>query len=197
MTNNSCKILFLFFLSIEISGKDFNAINFEAQNVKNDSIKKCTFGIKLSQHFNYPVLHTTPSFSIYIKNHNIYIGPEFTYLLNPLYGDPVYKWQNKYIGLNIGYRYIIKSTWKRLNFYLSMNFSIYQIKYEEYQMGPPYMTNHEKLIIENTIGVGLNYQILKRINLFGEIGTGSTDKFFLMLQQFVPHTSIGVEFIIK
>jgi len=180
-----------------VNGQDAGMKNKDVKSVNDNQLRKWELGIKLAQQFNYPALHTDLLFSIYLKNHNIYFGPEYTLLMKNLYGDPVDEWDKEYLGVALGYRYIINSTLRKLNFFVSTNFSFYQVKYEEYQLGPPNQTSHYDFVVENTAGFGLNYCISKGILIYGEIGIGSTSGFFLMINEFIPHAGIGLEIKLK
>lgn len=188
-----------------VSLKDINSYNwlskdFKSENLSNraiilyDSTDNLKVGIKLTQHFNYPILHMAPTLSIYKKNHNVYIGPEYTILRkNPL-GDPIDTWEKTAWGLNFGYRYIINSFWENTNLFVQINFSIYQVKSKEYQLGPPFVTVHKNTIIENTGDLGCKLRLCKQLEIFGGMGIGSTNGFFLMIDQFIPHAFLGIEF---
>jgi hypothetical protein len=151
-----------------VSLNDINSYNwiskdFKSENLSNraiilyDSTNNLKVGIKLTQHCNYPILHMAPTLSIYKKNHNVYIGPEYTILRKNPFGDPIDTWEKTAWGLNFGYRYIINSFWEKANLFAQFNFSIYQVKSKEYQLGPPFVTVHKNTIIENTGGLGVNF----------------------------------------
>ncbi len=154
------------------------------------------YGAKLTQHFNYPLMHTSPTSSIYYQNHNIYLGPEYTLLLTKSSDDST-DWQPSHWGLNVGYRYIIKSERKKTNLFLQMNFSFYQVHYKEYQAESNISENKEKMIIENTGGVGVNYRFNKKLEVFGGVGIGSTCGFFLLFKHFIPHSFVGIGYTIN
>lgn len=162
-----------------------------------DAINKWNFGIKLKQQFNYPISHSSPAFSIYRKNHNLYIGPEYSYTLKEYFINGIENHNQKFWGLNFGYRYIFDSHLRKTNLFVHMDFSIYQLKYTEHQLGYNRTTNHKTTIVENNIGLGVNYQLLEHVALFGGIGFGSTNGFFLMIDQFIPHSFIGIEYTLK
>ena len=164
--------------------------------VLNDSTPAWKAGIKLTQHINYPILHTTPSISIYLKNNNFYIGPEYTKFLKQPSGDPVDMWEKDYWGLNFGYRRKFISTLKSTQMFVQINFSIYEVSYIEFQKGPPYSTNHKRTIVENSGGLGINQRVFKQVEIYAGIGIGSTNGFFLMFDSFIPHSFIGIEYII-
>ena len=134
------------------------------------------------------------SLSIHKGNHNLILGPEYTIHLRNIYGDPIDRVEKYYRGINIGYRYIFNSSWKKANLFFQTNFSFYQLKFKAYQLGYPYVTDHKELIIENTAGIGFNYKLAPQFELSGGIGIGSTNGFFLMIGQFIPHSFLGIEY---
>lgn len=159
-----------------------------------DSTNNWNLGIKLTQQFNYPIGHTSPALCVYRKNHDFYIGPEYTNLLEKSIGDSFDKYQQEYWGINIGYRYIFDSPWKKTNLFLQMDFSIYQLIYSEYQLGYIHATEQKKTVVENNIGFGVNYKLFNHVEIFGGIGFGSTNGFFLMLDHCIPHLFLGIEY---
>jgi hypothetical protein len=94
----------------------------------------------------------------------------------------------------LGYRYIFSEEQKKLKFFSQLNFSIYQVKYKEYQIGPPYMTERKRITVENTGTLGIDYNFYKKNHLFMGLGIGSTDGFFLMFSSFIPSIYIGLEY---
>jgi hypothetical protein len=156
--------------------------------------EKINLGIKLSYHFNYPITHTSPSLCLYKGNHSIFLGPEYTRLLKESLGDPVDSYEQEYWGMNIGYRYVFNSTWKKTFLFLQTDFSIYQLNYTEASQASPNGTEKKDLIIENTVGLGLIYKINNHFELIGGIGFGSMNYFFLMFDQFIPNSFIGLEY---
>ncbi len=180
--------------------KYLNTYKFESnlsQTPPQDPANRLRYGVKLTQHFNYPIMHTSPTSSVYIKNHNFYFGPEFTFLLTKGSSDSTDDWTPELLGLNVGYRCLIKTDMKKANFFVQMNFSFYRVKYKEYASGSLVAIEKDKMIIENTGGAGLNYRFNKKIEIFGGVGFGSTSGFFLLLRHFVPHSFIGVGYKIN
>jgi hypothetical protein len=154
------------------------------------------YGVKLTQHFNYPIMHTSPTASVYIQDHNIYLGPEFNLILTKPKVDTTENWKPDHWGVNLGYRYILKSEKKKVNLFLQMNFSFYQVKYKEYKTGLSKTIDHQKMIIENTGSMGINYKFNKKLEIFGGVGFGSTCGFFLLFKKFIPHSFFGVGYTI-
>lgn len=162
-----------------------------------DPINHIRYGIKLTQHFNYPIVHSSPTSSIYYKNHNFYFGPEYTFLLTKSFKDSTDDWEPEPWGFNLGYRFIVKSEKKKTNLFLQMNFSFYRVTYKEYQPGSTVLTDQMKSIIENTGAIGINYRFNKYFELFGGIGIGTTCGFFLLLQKVIPHSFVGIGYTIN
>jgi len=182
---NRRKILLLFVIGlISISNKSYSQ----------DTIKRILqFSARYTFYYNYRVAHHTPVFSIEYNNHNLYFGPEFSFIFQPTpIADIIYK-PNSF-GFNLGYRYFFNDQKKKLRFFSQFNFSIYQVKYKEYQLGPPISTERKKIIIENTGTLGADFNFYKNIHLFGGLGIGSTSGFFLMLNSFIPCSYIGLEY---
>jgi len=165
-----------------------------------NSINNWKFGIQLTQSYtyNYPTMHTSPAFIIILKQNEIFIGPEFTKLQrNYLRWDQASKWQQENWGINLGYKYMIKSAKTKTNFFIQTCFSVYQTNFIEYQIGSPGHTEHSQIIVENTAGLGFDYHVSSRFHVFMTAGIGSTNGFFLMIDQFIPHSSLGIEYKIK
>ena len=151
------------------------------------------FGIRYNFTYNYKLLHHTPIFSMNIGQHNVYIGPQATTILKSL-GDQVDEYKKKAFGVNFGYRF---SFWKRQTMlvpFAQLNFSIYQVKYNEFQKAPPYSTEKKKLIIENTASIGVDFNPVKHFHVFSGVGFGSYGGFFLILDSFTPTCYIGLEY---
>jgi hypothetical protein len=59
------------------------------------------------------------------------------------------------------------------------------------------MTEVKKVIAENTVSIGLDYRVLKRIHLSLSIGFGSFDSFFLMINEFNLTSHFGIQYEFK
>lgn len=186
-------ILIFFLGNVHLAGACFsNSSNLLGIN-PNDSINRWRLALGATQSFNYPIMHTTPSVSIYNRQHAIYCGPEFTLLLKKSLGDDVDSWKQKYWGFNLGYRYTFPSHWKRTNLFLQMNYSIYQYEFEEGQMGSGGVIQ-KGIMVENCAAIGVNYRCNSRLSLSGGIGLGSKAPFFLLLNSAIPHSFVGVSY---
>ena len=165
-----------------------------------NSDSKLNIGISLNQHFNYVLTHSNFSIILNFSNHLFYIGPAFTKLLsdNPYnetevdYG--IKRYDKNYLGINWGYRNYFNSKWERTHFFLQLDFSLYKLKYQNHSMGSGWY-DKEEIILENTFAFGLDYRVTKGLGIFGGIGFGSYNYFFLALDSFIPNAFIGIEYI--
>ena len=188
--------IFLISISSLASGVN-NSLDTTHEN-QGDSATNRNYGVQLTQSFLYPTFHTSPSFVFILKKHEIFMGPEFTKLQRGyLWGDPADKWKQENWGLHIGYKYRFHSPGAKADFSLQTDFSLYQTQFHEYQLGPPYDTEHRKTIAENSAGLGINYYFTKRFIISGTLGIGSAHGFFLMPDQLILYTSAGIEYRIK
>ena len=155
-------------------------------------------GIKTVQQINYPISHSIIAINFSKMNHNIYLGPNYTHLFNNYFGnESVNDYEKDSIGINFGYQYIIDSKWKRTNFFLQIDFSVYKLNNKEYQGLFIGIKDEEMIIIENNGSIGINYKVSDNIELMGGIGIGSPEYFFLMINRFLPHSFIGLKYRIK
>jgi hypothetical protein len=154
---------------------------------------KIQFSARYLFYYNYRLTHHSTVFSIELNNHNFYLGPEYSIIFQPTpIADVIYE-QNSF-GSNFGYRYFFFERRKKIKFFSQLNFSVYQIKYKVYQLGPYYATNRKRIVVENTGTIGLDYCIYKQFHLSGGIGFGSMGGFFLMLNSFIPCSYVGLEY---
>lgn len=151
------------------------------------------WGLRYSFYHNYKVLHHSPVVTLDYKNHNLYVGPEFSTVLKTIKGDPIDKFEKNAYGVNFGYRYTFnKNCAKKLTLFGQLNFSIYKVRVNITQMGPHSPVQIKQLIIENTGSFGLNYKITKGISLFTGVGFGSFDMFFMVVDSFTPSGYAGI-----
>ncbi|MEZ5195853.1 MAG: hypothetical protein R2764_05490 [Bacteroidales bacterium] len=132
--------------------------------------------------------------NIGLGKHNIYLGPEYNIILDPIKGDPVDVYEKYNWGLNFGYRYYSNELFKKMKLFGQFNFSIYQLKYKSHSLGNPIAENQKDAIVENTASIGLNYNMYKSFNIFLGAGFGSYDGFFLILESFTPSIYVGVDY---
>lgn len=164
---------------------------------------KSSFGLRYSfsydfevkPDYNFKVIHHIPICSYRLNNHDFYLGPQYSYIFQP---SPVANeiFENNALGINFGYRYYSKELINNLQIFGQFNFSVFRIKFEEYQQGYSLKKTHHELIIENTATFGMNYKLMNKLNLFTGIGIGSFNVFFLMLDKFnlSNYLGIGYEF---
>lgn len=180
------KLLFTLFMLLLI----YYPIKTFSQDTTSSSLN---FGIRYSFFYNHKVIHHIPDFSLDIEQHNIYIGVQATNVLKPL-GDPVDNYEKKSYGINFGYRYLFIDKKKKLVPFTQFNFSIYQVKYIEYQHGPPFSMERQTLIVENTASIGIDFNPIKHIHIYSGIGFGSFGGFFLLIDSFTPNSYVGLEY---
>lgn len=160
-----------------------------------DSIKKnLELSARYSFYYNYKIIHHSPVFTIKFNKNNFYFGPEYSLILKLIKGDPVDVYEKESFGINFGYRYFWGEETKRLKAFSQLNYAIFKVKYKEYQHGPPFVTEHKYLIIENTITIGVDYKIWKNFHVFSGAGIGSFAGFFLIIDAFTPSSYIGIEY---
>ena len=135
------------------------------------------------------VLDTNGIFSAYL------IANSYSLILKRIKGDPVDIYEKESFGINFGYRYYWGEKAKRLNVFSQLNYAIFKVKYKEYQHGPPFVTEHKDLIIENTISLGVDYNIWNNFHVYSGAGIGSFAGFFLITDAFLPTSYIGLEYV--
>ena len=162
---------------------------------------KIIFGIRFNANYdfqvkrdnNFRIIHVTPLFSVKYKHHNIYFGPQFSYIFQLVPPNNIIYEQHTR-GLNIGYRYYSSELVKNLRLFGQLNYAIFQIKYKEYQLGPPYTTYIKETKVENTISLGVDYSIIKKFHLFTGLGFGSYHAIFLVLDNLTLTSCLGMEY---
>lgn len=189
-------LLLLIFLLILYQGfcvvpsmKNVNLLN------STDTLKKITFSLRNSVNYNYKIIHYTPVLGLYIDNHNIYLGLEYSkILINPLIGDPIDKYIITPLGFNLGYRYLCNIKLTNFSCFIQCNLSLYKINYISTQLGPTLETNVNSIFLENTLTIGVNYSLNNKINFFSGFGLGSFDGLFFISNHIIPSGYIGIEY---
>jgi hypothetical protein len=166
-----------------------------------DTIKsKVSYGIRLISNYDFEVkqdnnfrtMHFAPLFSANFNHHNFYLRPQYSYIFQEPAALETYD-QNSY-GLNFGYRYYSNYVFKNTRLFGEFNYSIFQVRITDHQLGPPYETKHEEIYIENTGSLGLEYSIIKKFQVFLGFGFGSYDGFFLIFENFTLTSYLGIEY---
>ena len=148
----------------------------------------------LKSTYNYKLVRQTIAYQFNIKEHAFYLGPQITTILKPIY-DPVDLYIKNTFGIDFGYNYRIKIKPKsRLYPFLELNFSVYKLKFTEFQNGPPFSQKRENLKLENTFYFGIDYQIMKNFNLKAGLGFGSYSGFFLLIDDFTPSSFLTIQY---
>ena len=151
------------------------------------------YDFQVKRDYNYRLFQLSPVFSIEYKNHNFYLGPLYVYFIQPIpIADEIFE-KNSY-GLNLGYRYYSNDLFRNSRLFGQFNYSIIQVKYKQYQLGPPFQTDSKKILAENTISLGMDFRIIRKFHLFIDFGFGSYDPFFLMINKFIFTSNLGIEY---
>ncbi len=166
-----------------------------------DTVKsKISLGIRFISNYDFEVyrennfrtLHLAPLFSINFKHHNFFLGPQYSYIFQPTtVTNQIY--ENNSFGLNFGYRYYSNFLLKNTRLFGEFNYSIFQVKVTNYQLGPPQWTHHEEFYVENTGSLGLDYTILNQFHISLGFGFGSYSGFFLIFEKFTLTSYLGIE----
>jgi hypothetical protein len=152
-------------------------------------------GVRLNTVYDYWVVHNTINLNVNIGDHNLYVGPELVHILTlPKKYDDVDNFRGKSIGLNFGYRFTSRKLAPKLKLFGQLNFSIFQLKIIESQLGPPSKQEKISVVVENTASFGVDYNIFNKIHLFSGLGFGSYDGFFLMITSFTPTFYVGIDY---
>jgi len=168
-----------------------------------DTVKsKVTFGIRLISSYDFEVyhdhnfrtIHLAPLFSVNIKHHNFFLGPQYSYVFQPTdVTNQIY--EHNSFGLNFGYRYHSNFLLKNTRLFGEFNYSIFQVKGTNYQLGPSSGSKWEEIYVENTGSLGLDYTILNQLHLSFGFGFGSYSGFFLIFEEFTLTSYLGIEFV--
>lgn len=168
-----------------------------------DDIDKLRFGVRYKsaydyetkRYYNFKVLHNNISIVLKKKNHDFYIGFQYSYIFQPMpIANKVYN--KKSCGLDLGYRYYFDINNKSLKLFTQFNYSFFRVKYIGYQQGDRDNVHYiNKVIPENTVSLGLEYGFNSRLHIFAGAGFGSYDRFFLMIDNFNLTNYFGIEYI--
>ena len=143
--------------------------------------------------YQFSVLHEQVLFSTKFNNHTLFIGPQYSRFLGPLY-DPADNYKKKGIGGNFGYQFEKGINDKyQLSFFTRLSFSLYQYKVYEHSMSKG-ETLHKLTILENNIYFGIKRNMGKSAYFQLGAGFGSTQGFFLMLESFMLSSTFGFGF---
>ncbi len=169
------------------------------------SQKKISYGIENSLEYNFrlpqtndgslnsfAVFHEDLLFTCKIKNHLIFIGPQYSRFTGFMF-DPADNYLKNSIGINFGYQYEHRLSEKfyRTYFFTRLFFSIYNYNFYEHSLlnGNALV---QKTILENNLSFGLKKYMSKKFYSQICLGFGSTQGFFLMLESFMISSSIGL-----
>jgi hypothetical protein len=168
-----------------------------------DTVKsKLTFGVRFNSGYDFQVKHDNnlniirlaPIFSVNLRNHNFYLGPQYSYIFQPTpVSDEIY--DNNSFGLSFGYRYYSGYFVDNLRMFGQLNYSLFWVKYSQYQHGLPYWKSITQFYIKNDVSIGFDYRVVKKLHLALGFGIGSYHAFFLVLDNFTFTSYIGIEYV--
>ena len=118
------------------------------------------YDFQVKRDYNYRMIQFAPASSIEYKNHSFYFGPLYVHFFQPIpiAGEIFEKYS---YGLNFGYRYYTNYFYRNGRLFGQFNYSIFQIKSKQYQLGPPFQTDSKKIFAENTVAIGMDLKILR------------------------------------
>ena len=181
----------------------FSAVGLTDNLFCQDSVKsKITLGIRLNTGYDFQVKHDNnlniirlaPLFSVNLKNHNFYIGPQYSYIFQPApVSGEIY--DNNSYGLNFGYRYNSGYFVDNLRMFGQFNYSLFWVNSSQYQLGLPYWKSITTFYVKNDVSIGLDYRVVKKLHLALGFGMGSYHAFFLVLDNFTFTSYLGIEYV--
>ncbi len=152
-----------------------------------------SYDYELKQDNSFSAMHHVPVCFYRLKAHELYLGGQYTYVLQPTQSTNVV-YQNNAFGVNIGYRYYSNELMENLKFFGQFNYSVFRVEFDEYQNGPPFVQSRQKFVVENTVSMGMNYQCSQNLNCFIGVGIGSFGGFFLLLDDFNLSNYLGLTY---
>ena len=180
----------------------FLAIGLTDNLFSQDTVKsKITFGVRFNTGYDFQVKHEynlnmirlAPIFSVNLKNHNFYLGPQYSYIFQPTpVSDEIY--DNSSYGLTFGYRYYFRDFVDNLRLFGQLNYSLFWVNYSQYQNGMPYFHSITKFSVKNDVSIGLDYHTSKKFHMFLGFGLGSYHAIFLILDDFTFTCYLGIDY---
>lgn len=159
---------------------------------------KWGFGVGLVQQFNMPIMHTSAVMNVWHRGSVLYAGPQYTYIYKEYSREEgITRYRQNSLGLNFGFRQVIKTRNEIFNVFVQMDFSIYETQYWYYVTPYSEIRSDNQWIVENAASIGLNYRISDKIELNTGYGMGSTAGFFLMFEEVIPHFFAGLQYNIR
>jgi hypothetical protein len=148
--------------------------------------KKMHFGIESSNAYNfryvgkqhdYSLTHSSVLVSLNAGHHSIFIGPEYSYLSKP-FGDDSDQIKHSMVGGSFAYAYSLElKKWNSVDVFVRFNYSIFQLELTDYKG----LETRKSMVYENTLDLGLKKRFPNKFYIYGSVGFGSTNGFFLMV----------------
>ncbi len=142
--------------------------------------KSRNFGLAYQFSYNNNTAHHRIPLYWNPNRHLFFLGPQRTSVIKPL-GDPIDDYENESYGLNAGWQYTFKDIGNNMRLFFQYEFTYYQIKKIEHQLGPPVSTEHTLSRLENSLSAGVSVCLFERLFLKSNVGFGSGSGFFLLL----------------
>jgi hypothetical protein len=168
-----------------------------------DTVKsKVTLGVRINSSYDFEVyrennfrtLHLAPLFSVNFKHHNFFLGPQYSYILQPTtVTNTIY--ENNSFGVNVGYRYYSNFLLANTRLFGEVNYSIFQVEGANYQLGPASGSKWKEIYVENTGSLGLDYSVLNQLHISVGFGFGSYTGFFLIFEKFTLTSYLAIEYV--
>ena len=160
--------------------------------------KKWGYGFKVVQQFNLPIYHSIVAINVRKGNHNMYVGPHYTYMAKEkIRGDLEESFSQTTWGVNMGYMIVIKTRNEVFDVFAQFDVSMYEAQTWFYDGPYSGLKSERELVFENCVSVGIKYNISDKFETFGGYGIGSTENLFFMFEGIVPHIYLGLQFNIK
>ncbi len=148
--------------------------------------KKMHFGIESSNAYNfryvgkqqdYSLTHSSVLMSLNAGHHSFFLGPEYSYLSKPIGDDSDQIKHSMFAGT---FAYVYSYELKKLNsvdVFVRFNYSIFQQQLTDYKG----LETRKSMVYENTLDLGLKKRFANKFYIYGSVGFGSTNGFFLMV----------------
>jgi hypothetical protein len=141
---------------------------------------------------DYSLTHSSVLMSLNAGHHSFFLGPEYSYLSKP-FGDDSDQIKHSMVGGAFAYVYSHElKKWNSVDGFLRFNYSIFQLERTDYKE----LETRKSMVYENTLDLGLKKRFATNFYIYGSIGFGSTNGFFLMVDyaEFSARAGFGYTF---
>ena len=157
------------------------------------------FGIENSNAYNfrfinkqqdYSLAHSAILLSLNAGHHSFFLGPEYSYLSKP-FGDDSDQIKHSMFGGSFAYMFSHElKKWNSVDVFVRFNYSIFQQQLTDYKG----LETRKTMVYENTLDLGLKKRFANKFYVYGSLGFGSTNGFFLMVDKAEFSTRAGFGF---